>query len=345
MIKERIIVRIFNRSIHCAQLFTGLHLLSRKGLISTVLEDHTHDEKYPYKTAIAEIVYRGKVVAFDMLDGYNNIEAIKWFYNNSVFYFKRSFSKKLNDLYGLDENRVFPWGFNYHVSYVGNPCEGPLVSVIKELSKICLAKETNSYFCKRVFEEIPLYKTNDIKILFYSRLWLPSDSLSDDLNCERERINSQRIELVRKLKEAFSDCFHGGVEASNLAKTIAPDICLPSIETSRREYLIKMHKSDICIATTGLHNSIGWKMGEYVAAAKGIVSEPLFYEVPGQFNKGINYLEFSSVEECIESVRFLHDNPDRLYAMKCHNYDYYRSYLEPAVMMLNSIKIVNEQSS
>lgn len=39
-------------------------------------------------------------------------------------------------------------------------------------------------------------------------------------------------------------------------------------------------ESDICITTTGLHRSIGWKFAEYIAASKAIVTEKLNYS-PG----------------------------------------------------------------
>ena len=340
MSKEKIVVKYFTRSIHCAQVITGMAQMARQGLISLKCENHINDSEYPYKTAILEASFKGKVLIFDMLDGYNDLEAIKWFYSNCDFYFKRSFSAELNSLNGFKENKIFPWGFNYHVTYIGNPCEGPSSSVIKEVAKLCLGKETNSFFNKSVFEEKPLMKQNRIGILFYSRLWSPSNSLSDELNQEREAINRQRIELIRILRDMFPDSFNGGLETSELTRRIAPDLCVSKEITSRKKYLELMHKSDICIGTTGLHNSIGWKMGEYVAAAKGIVCEPLHYTVPGPFYKEKNYLEFTTIEECIRAVKTLYENPERLFEMKCNNYDYYLSFLEPSVLIRNCLSIV-----
>lgn len=51
-----------------------------------------------------------------------------------------------------------------------------------------------------------------------------------------------------------------------------------------------MRRSDICIGSTGLWDSIGWKTGEYVAAARAVVNERFVYEVPGGFREGVNYL-------------------------------------------------------
>ena len=91
------------------------------------------------------------------------------------------------------------------------------------------------------------------------------------------------------------------------------DIC------EKQNYMRIMKKSDICIATTGLHESIGWKMGEYVAAARGIVSEKLNYRVPGNFKEEKNYLVFSNIDECIDAVDRLYTSPSTLYQMKKNN--------------------------
>jgi hypothetical protein len=95
----------------------------------------------------------------------------------------------------------------------------------------------------------------------------------------------------------------------------------------------------ICIATTGIHGSIGWKIAEYVSYSKAIVTERLNYRVPGNFEKELNYLEFVSPEDCVESaVRLFQD-----YKLRCqlmiNNYRYYQSYLRPDSLVMNTLAI------
>jgi hypothetical protein len=89
-----------------------------------------------------------------------------------------------------------------------------------------------------------------------------------------------------------------------------------------------MHGSDICIGSMGLHKSIGWKTGEYVAASKAIINEKLKYEMPGDFKDGINYISYNTVNECFNAVDYLISNPDIVYKMKCANHRYYKKYLK-----------------
>jgi hypothetical protein len=179
-----------------------------------------------------------------------------------------------------------------------------------------------------VFEKSADYKKEDIKIIFFTRLW--SGSL----------INETRIEIIRKLRKAFKTQFVGGIQNSDLARQLCPDLIVPNTLTRRFRYLNLMHSSDICIGTTGLFNSIGGKTGEYIAASRAIVHENLHYSVPGNFKSGQNYMRFSTVEQCIEQVNLLVQDPHRLYQMKNANEHYYNLYLKPDRLALNTLKIV-----
>lgn len=120
---------------------------------------------------------------------------------------------------------------------------------------------------------------------------------------------------------------------------MVPEWIVPRDWTERRAYLKLVHDSDICIGSMGLHGSIGWKTGEYVAAAKAIVNEALCYQVPGNFREGIHYLSFSAAEGCLDALESLAGHPERILAMKKANARYYREYLRPDVMIRNTLDI------
>ena len=70
-----------------------------------------------------------------------------------------------------------------------------------------------------------------------------------------------------------------------LARALCPELIVAEKYTDRARYLCLMRRSDICIGSTGLWDLIGWKTGEYVAAARAIVNERFVYEVPGDFRE------------------------------------------------------------
>ena len=117
-----------------------------------------------------------------------------------------------------------------------------------------------------------------------------------------------------------------------------PDCTVPADITRKSEYLRMVKLSTICVATMGLDRSNGWKLAEYVAHSKPIVSETLYYEVPGDFAAGKNYLEFSTVDTCIQAVMSLYENPDYCYQMMLANHSYYHRFLRPDILVWNSLQ-------
>jgi len=81
----------------------------------------------------------------------------------------------------------------------------------------------------------------------------------------------------------------------------------------------------VCIATTGLSNSIGWKFGEYVALSQAIVGEKLHVQTFSDLKNEINYHEFNSVEECASQGKRLQNKEIRL-EMKGANSDYFHNF-------------------
>jgi hypothetical protein len=107
--------------------------------------------------------------------------------------------------------------------------------------------------------------------------------------------------------------------------------------TRKSAYLSLLHRASVGIATTGLQGSNGWKLGEYVAAAKAIVTEPLRYSLPGRFEPDRNYLLFRDEHECLKATQTLIRNRTMRHAMMHENLAYYRCHLRPDALVLNTL--------
>lgn len=313
---------------HCSQIIAGFIMLSKIGALDLEIVEPVKNEAYS-DLAIVKVLYDNKRVVYDVMDGYQSIHDIKKLIDNCDFYFKRSYSEKINKEI-LDENeinKIHMLGMNYHVTCKGNPYDKILRDSM--LKRIILGKKANAYFVPEVFETKPLYKEKDIKILFMTRLWE-----------DAEEINYQRIELISALRECFGKSFIGGLQESKIAKNMAPQLIVNRFATERGRYLKTLKSCDICIGTKGLHNSTGWKTAEYIAAGKAIINEPMYYSVPGNFEEGKNYLSFTSTNECIKHIDWLINNPEELYHMKVNNMNYYYQYLKPDILVKNSLSMV-----
>ena len=164
------------------------------------------------------------------------------------------------------------------------------------------------------------------QILYSTRLWKGHDEL-----------NESRIMLAYKLREHFDGAI-AGVSDSPLSRKLCPDLILPHKVTRRKNFIDLINCSAVCITTTGLWNSTGWRFGEFVSAGKAILSEPLHFKVPGDFQEGKNYLAFSSIDDALCKCEMLLRDPYKRMAMEIQNLDYYFQYLKPDVLIMNTLK-------
>ncbi len=323
---------------HIAQIAAGFHILKKQGLPVEIV-DKTGDRKHPFHDLpVACAEYRGKKILYDLWDGYQNPVDMKRCLEWCDIYFKRSFSEEKNAaLFPEYRQKMFPLGFNYHVTYRTSPVNEPK---LKSFLKPFLGKAPEPYFVPKVFEGQPVRKENkDVRILFQAQLWDVRDpDLSPEMAEECAYINRTRIEIMRTLRQTYGDSFFGGLKDTPLAREMAPELIVPEKYTERRKYLKLVHSCDICIGSMGLHESIGWKTAEYIAAAKAIVNERFHYSVTGDFTEGKHYLAFTTAQECIAAVRSLVEDPEKRYAMQKDNADYYRNYLKPEVLVKNSLE-------
>ncbi len=334
-------LKLFSHLPHLSQILSGFLLLKKEGFVKDLNISFERPQK-GFEAIIQCFINNNYEIFFDVFDGYNNDYSVfKKCVKEADFYFKRSYSDKMNIcLLGPDlSKKVRKLGFNYHVSIEGNPLDIP-ISIkerLKSYARSFLGRKNSSYFVPSVFESPP-NKTikNNIKILFLTRTWRINESKQSPEYVESvSRINNMRIEIVRELRKMGDNIICGFSKDS----PYIPDknlLCSKYL-TNRSHYLNIMKSSDICIGSTGLHNSIGWKTGEYVAAGRCIINERFNYEVPGEFKERVNYLPFETSEECIQSVLYLLKNPQRIDEIKAQNLSYYNNFLRPDVLVKNAI--------
>ena len=340
---EKVVFTIPSKIYHISQIATGFHILKKQGFPVEIIDKSGNRENPFYDLPVACAEYRGKKIIYDLWDGYQNPVDMKKCLDWCDIYFKRSFSAEKNAaLFPEDQHKMFPLGFNYHVTYPTSPVNEPK---LKSLLKPLMGKAPEPYFVPRVFEGKPRNTApEDVKILFQAQLWDHRDpDLSPEMAEECAYINRTRIAIVRALKETYGDQFFGGLRDSALAREMAPELIQPEKYTERRKYLKLVHSCDICIGSMGLHESIGWKTAEYIAAAKAIVNETFHYSVTGDFEEGKHYLAFSTAEECIEAVRTLVENTEKRLEMQAANAKYYQEYLKPEVLVKHTLDLVEKK--
>jgi len=77
---------------------------------------------------------------------------------------------------------------------------------------------------------------------------------------------------------------------------------------SKSDFITNSFRSELCFSTPSINGSCSWRMGEYLAMDKPIVTTPMKVELP----EGLNYLEVSDDPDMFEEqVEQLLRHPDR----------------------------------
>ena len=161
-------------------------------------------------------------------------------------------------------------------------------------------------------------------ILFQTRVWEPEQT-SENL----EQVNDERAVLVRLLRKTFGPRFRGGLVPTPFARQRYPDVLLE--EAYRRTDFIRMVKRNLIgVYTRGLHNSLAFKLPEYLAASMCIVSDPMLNQLPEPLVAGEHFLEFHDPDQCLAQCERLLSRPDEAREMRRRNHDYYEQWVAPA---------------
>jgi hypothetical protein len=346
---------------HIQQLYSGFRLLQRSGYLRLSQQRRPAPVRYESDAphlrdaghAHLDVVVNGKLrLHFDTHDAEELVLAEL---RNCDFYFKRSYLQAAVSSLPADlRGKVRPLGLNYRVlPDVTDPFAIGRALSLSGLSMGTLGAIKQSLDVDNQFGFQPRMSLMqaepdlhaDPNVLFSVAAYDPYDdpARAQEKIDDRIFINETRARCIRLLKDALGPRFSGGFSHSRFAVEHYPDLVVPAGSTSQVNYVDALKSFPICVATTGLHGSTGWKLAEYVAFSKAIVSERLVYEVPGTFAPGKNYIEFTSPEECLNgAVRLIEDVALRQQLMQS-NATYYRDYLRPDALVRNALRTALEQ--
>jgi len=341
----------YNESLHLYQLYTGFGLLEKKGIIDCIFNEYSDYSLNPYGLKIISLILNDKIkLVYDTEDFEQiNPDRLDW----CDFYFKRSFS---TSIHSKISGKIHPLGLYYyvfasHISFYQRVIQNINHKNIWSRGVIKLMASDSTLISRifalrsgRYINSLPKFEFAPIiqktpKIIFMAQVWDPKRVKSLEKVEDRFRVNEMRCNCIRLLRQEYRGQFIGGIFPSEYALANYKDVVIQDERLFHKQnYLSKMQGSDIGIASTGLLKSNGTKLAEYVAASKAIVSEKLYFEVPGSFLPGKNYLKFTTPEECVERVQQLvEDDVFRFEMMKKNKY-YYDQYMRPDMLVWNSIQ-------
>lgn len=339
---------------HLQQIFLGFQLLKEQGVINLkqTIDFNAANFKETKKVSFGaqgvgvKLILNDKIrIYYDMVDAHSvNEDNLNW----CDFYFKRSYNKSIH-------NKVSDKILSLELNYLVKPNNLSWQNLVRayhlssgrESIKACVREldiRNKVSYSPRINELQAKPNINlPFKILFMCRLWEPNQDdhwqLTKAQQADRIEINNVRVDCIRKLKKEFGHEFSGGLAPTTYAQNNFKDVVVSNASiTNKRNYIAQLKEYSVCISTTGLANSIGWKFGEYVALSKAIVSEQLHSQTAGNIQKEVNYLAFETADECVEQVYKLRSNKELMANMMQANHDYYINHLAPDKLVMSSLQ-------
>lgn len=350
MYRVRCVIHTAQNILHLSNVYSGICALASDGLVRVDFESpssgssHALDPVVLWTEVSDTQTGEERRIVFDMYDRSDV------FVRDSLklcdVYFKRSYYAP--DVEGLEpdlERKVLPFGLNY-------PCrtaestwrilsrilpgsawamlQSPL-GALREIWRADLYAFLNSPPVS-AFAQPPDHPV-ERSVHFQSRIW-EDWQLGPDC---AEEVNRPRIELTRLLKQEFGASFQGGIVPSRYSRQQCPRD-LSQEPKQRSIYVTRSKPLMIGIHTRGLHHSIGFKLAEYLASSKCIVTEPLRNELPTPLVANQNYLEYSSPQECIERCRQILRDDHLASRMRKNNWEYYQKEVRPDRHIANCLE-------
>lgn len=167
-------------------------------------------------------------------------------------------------------------------------------------------------------------------IFFLSTLWY-----NDEWNKNDAGVNARRACFVRACKKMKGITFEGGLVSQGKDRSSEElfSDCL-SDGVPMKEWMEKTKRSVLVFNTPAFWDCHGWKLGEYLAMGKCIVSTALSNDlpVPLEHGKNIHFVE-NSEEAMQEAVKYIVDHPDYRAMLEKGAREYWEKYGSPVASL------------
>ena len=317
---------------HLALLHTGLIRLARAGVLALRFREPQGRERSWSDDAHTMLLCRsGKLtwkVAVDLYDRGNRWQ--EELLRDCDVYLKRSYCPKEVSLQ-REAAKIKALGLNYAARPAEAPWRSGLAAGWPWLKRFVAGpkdwrQEINrarQYLASPLDQEFerPPSRNAEATIVFQPRLW-ELGSTDDDVDA----VNGLRVAIVRLLKKEFGRRFAGGLVPTPLARQRYPELLTPA-PVERGAYVAFSLRNAIAINSRGLHDSIPFKMGEYLAGSFAILSDPMRYVLPEPLRAGIEYDLYRSAEECATHCERLLADPAELQHRREAAWGYYQKYV------------------
>lgn len=156
-------------------------------------------------------------------------------------------------------------------------------------------------------------------IFFLSSIWAPEDEC-----------NQYRATFIQIASQFKSLLFEGGFAPPTRNDVLGIEQYTIRRRYSLNEYLSKLKVSAIAFNTPAVLNCHGWKLGEYLALGKAVISTPLTRVLPEPLvhGKHIHYVD-GSPDSIYEAIYLICNDDDYRQKLENNAKEYFLQHLQP----------------
>lgn len=153
--------------------------------------------------------------------------------------------------------------------------------------------------------------------------------------------NTARLELWTAMQSLTDLRLEGGFVSA--PAEVPAELCADR-SYSLDEYLEATRRSVAVLNTPAVHDCLGWKLGEFFALGKAIVSLPLSHPLPGEFEPDEQMVVVGSPAEAVEAVARLAADDAHRRRLEVQARRYFDEWLSPAVVAHRLLAAGGERS-
>lgn len=142
-------------------------------------------------------------------------------------------------------------------------------------------------------------------------------------------VNELRARFMRVARSWDGLQFEGGFLPSRHGQALGYDDLLSS-RLAYREWIRLTQRSAVVLNTSAVHGCLGWKLGEYLALGKAIISTPIPHQLPAELEHGthLHVIEGSETSMRTAIERLVGDHAYRLH-LETNARAYFDQFLSP----------------
>ena len=163
-------------------------------------------------------------------------------------------------------------------------------------------------------------------VFFCSTLWY-----NDEYNQNDRNVNARRANFIRACKSIEGIRFEGGFvpQPGRSSMDLFSD-CISPKSYPYQTWLQKTKQSAVVFNTPAFWDCHGWKLGEYLALGKAIISTSLSNDLPASLTHGVNiHFVNNDIESIKSAISYIIEHPEYKEKLEHGAIEYWHSYGSP----------------